>query len=344
MADVPPPPPDDGLYDGLDGPPPPPPDDPPPPPPPPPPAAPPPPDFSDAEGQALWKIMELINEELLESDEDVKLTAADVKDIQASVMQGVFGAMSTEGRYTLIDADRAYIKSRVRAMCEYILQPPPERRFAKLERVMCNIGRPRGWAPGSVQAINEDDPSDVTGQTRLAYVVKIDPPDSRLVSVPQDNNACVRAEVCFGQRAGALWFTRMCLPKALRRGAQRASARRFGVGERVACAVEDSEDSYTEWAAGTVEAVDHHVEDEDGVRGGLCPYRVLLDSGSTVLAHADEHWLVRDLALQPAGQRYAPKRIEKRKAADEGWEMVDHMTRKARKVVDECLSCDDDED
>ena len=288
--------------------------------------------------------LEGINEELLESDEDVKLTAADVKDIQASVMQGVFGAMSTEGRYTLIDADRAYIKSRVRAMCEHILQPPPERRFAKLERVMCNIGRPRGWAPGSVQAINEDDPSDVTGQTRLAYVVKIDPPDSRLVSVPQDNNACVRAEVCFGQRAGALWFTRMCLPKALRRGAQRASARRFGVGERVACAVEDSEDSYTEWAAGTVEAVDHHVEDEDGVRGGLCPYRVLLDSGSTVLAHADEHWLVRDLALQPAGQRYAPKRIEKRKAADEGWEMVDHMTRKARKVVDECLSCDDDED
>ena len=111
-----PPPPDDGLYDGLDGPPPPPPDD-PPPPPPPPPAAPPPPDFSDAEGQALWKIMELINEELLESDEDVKLTAADVKDIQASVMQGVFGAMSTEGRYTLIDADRAYLKSRVRYPC-----------------------------------------------------------------------------------------------------------------------------------------------------------------------------------------------------------------------------------
>jgi hypothetical protein len=131
-------------------------------------------------------------------------------------------------------------------------------------------------------------------------------------------------------------------------GGPRGRAARVGallrVGERVACAVEDSEDSYTEWAAGTVEAVDHHVEDEDGVRGGLCPYRVLLDSGSTVLAHADEHWLVRDLALQPAGQRYAPKRIEKRKAADEGWEMVDHMTRKARKVVDECLSCDDDED
>ena len=141
-------------------------------------------------------------------------------------MQGVFGAMSTEGRYTLIDADRAYIKSRVRAMCEYILQPPPERRFAKLERVMCNIGRPRGWAPGSVQAINEDDPSDVTGQTRLAYVVKIDPPDSRLVSVPQDNNACVRAEVCFGQLSKAdLGFTLRCKPAR-----KEQHARRFAVG------------------------------------------------------------------------------------------------------------------
>ena len=62
------------------------------------------------------------------------------------------------------------------------------------------------------------------------------------------------------------------------------------------------------------------------------------------LVSTDGVRLLRSLALQPAGQRYAPKRIEKRKAADEGWEMVDHMTRKARKVVDECLSCDDDED
>ena len=39
-------------------------------------------------------------------------------------------------------------------------------------------------------------------QRSLPYVVKIDPPNSRLVSVPMDDNKVVRAEVCFGQRAG----------------------------------------------------------------------------------------------------------------------------------------------
>ena len=50
-----------------------------------------------------------------------------------------------------------------------------------------------------MQALNEDDPSDPSGQSRLSYVVKIDPPDSRLVSVPEDDNTYARAEVCFPQ-------------------------------------------------------------------------------------------------------------------------------------------------
>ena len=86
--------------------------------------------------------------------------------------------------------------------------PAAPLRFAKLDRVVCNIGGSRGWAAGSVQALNEEDPSDPSGETLLAYVVKVDPPDSRLVSVPKDTNQYARAEVCFGQRAGAEWFTR----------------------------------------------------------------------------------------------------------------------------------------
>ena len=34
---------------------------------------------------------------------------------------------------------------------------------------------------------------------------------------------------------------------------------------------------------------------------GIVPYRVLLDTGGRVLVHRDDHWLVRDLRLQPAG-------------------------------------------
>ena len=149
------------------------------------------------------------------------------------------------------------------------------------------------------------------------------------VSVPKDTNDFARAEVCFGQRAGARWFTRMCLPKAIRKGAQR-SHRRFSQGDRVACAVEDATNDYSEWAAGTVLSQDHVVEDSDGVAGGVAPYEVQLDTGTTVLVHVDEHWLVRDLALQPAGPRVAAdgtrclQRMSKRKT-DDGWESVDHM-------------------
>ena len=42
----------------------------------------------------------------------------------------------------------------------------------------------------------------------------------------------------------------MSLPKAVRKGSQRT--KRFGVHDRVACAVEDATGQYTDWAAGTV--------------------------------------------------------------------------------------------
>ena len=144
--------------------------------------------------------------------------------------------MEDEGRKQLGCKDRAYIKKTVRKMTRASLAPPAVLRFQKLERVVCNVGGGAGWAAGSVHALNEEDPSDPTGQRVLAYVVRLDPPNSRLVSVPRDCNDLVRAEVCFGLRAGGIWFTRMCLPKAVRRGSQRK--RRFGVDDRVACAVD----------------------------------------------------------------------------------------------------------
>ena len=91
-------------------------------------------------------------------------------------------------------------------------------RFKQFERVVCRVGGARSWAAGTIQAINEADPEDPTGRTKLAYVVKIDPPNARLISVPRDVNELVRPEVCFGQcRPGdppfvALWFTYFCKP------------------------------------------------------------------------------------------------------------------------------------
>jgi len=292
----------------------------------------------------LWRITEAVNEELLDCDPANEVSESDVKEVQLEVLDRVFMVMSKDGRSHLNDDDRGFIKKKVRGMVRKFM-PAPKLRFAKLDRVVCNIGGSRGWAAGTVQALNEEDPADPSGQSTLAYVVKIDPPDSRLVSVPRDKNEYARAEVCFGQRAGARWFTRMCLPKAIRKGSSR-SQRRFGRGDRVACAVEDATGDYTEWVAGTVTALDHAVEDEDEVAGGVAPYEVDLDGGATVLVHVDEHWLVRDLALQPVGPRVSSdgtrclQRMGKRKTAD-GWESIDHVTRKVRKQVEDS---DDDSD
>ena len=211
-----------------------------------------------------------------------------------------------------------------------------KRRFLKLDRVVCKIGAPRPWAPGTIMSINEDDPEDPTRRSKVPYVVKCDPPVGRLISVPEDVNDLVRPEVCFGQRAGALWFTLFCLPT------RPSKTRRFAVGERVACAVEDATDTYTVWAAGVVLAVDPGLEPDDPeqfneqqlrhLAGFKVPYHVQLDTGRRVFVHKDEHWLVRDLRFQAEGPRQRPKRMETQEVAgsDGKWETIDHQTRRTR--------------
>lgn len=212
----------------------------------------------------------------------------------------------------------------------------PKPRFDKMDRVVCFVGGEHSWVPGSIQALEEDDPQE-PGET-LPYVVKVDAPLNRLISVPEDVNSLVCAERCFGQRAGALFFTLFCLPQRF------LKPRRFVAGDRVACAVEDDTDDYTAWAAGTVIDVDYSIE-EDAKKlmpqrdfagdAGLVPYRVELDKGAKVLVHRDDHSLVRDLALQDEGPRQGAdgtrnmKRMVKRRAGD-AWEVVDHTTRQVR--------------
>ena len=232
--------------------------------------------------------------------------------------------------------------------------PTPKReseptRFQRSDRVVCNVGAAAGWVPGNVQSVNEKDPEDRANT--LPYVVKLDPPDGRLISVQNDDSSAVRAEVCFGLRAGGLIFTLFCLPM------HSAKTKRFGVGGRVACAVEDDTGDHSLWAAGTVLDVDYSVEEiaTDLLAGGdwkgnagrvlnqarekqaAVPYRVQLDTGGEVLVHQDEHWLVRDSLLQAEGPRQAAdgthcvERIEKSKRGDE-WEVVDHATCHVRRL------------
>jgi hypothetical protein len=170
----------------------------------------------------------------------------------------------------------------------------PNLRFRKTDRVICKIkGR---WATGAVASVNEDNPEDPTGQSKIPYVVKLDPPIGALISVPADDCSFCAVEVCWGQkqtlpaqaaRAGAMWWTLLSLPPSQR------MQRRFAVGDRVACAVEDDTDQFSVWAPGTVLDLDISLEAEAdrllpqlswaGVASRV-PYRVLLDSGCQVTA------------------------------------------------------------
>ena len=137
-----------------------------------------------------------------------------------------------------------------------------------------------------------------------------------------DTNDYVRAEVCFGQAD----ITLTCMPNkpADTRG------KRFSVGQRVACAVEDATGSFSDWAAGTVTAVNYVVPEWPSDVAAV-PYQVRLDTDTNVLVHRDDHSLVRELSLQPEGSRQAAdgsrcmSRMTKRELPDGMLQMIDQQ-------------------
>lgn len=235
-------------------------------------------------------IEDLVAAKLEVCDPEHDLDSKDFHDVLVGVADRVFDCMDRESRSEMDDEDRKFIERRVRIMVRKCKDEYLSRiRFRRFHRVLCKIGGDRQWASGTVQAVNESDPQDP--RRKLPYVVKIDPPNGRLVTVPNDISNLVRAEVCFGSRADALFFTLFSLPMAASK-----KPRRFAVGERVACAVEDDSDEYSMWAAGTVTEVDVSVE-SDAVEvlpqrewkgeNAVVPYRVQLDNGMVVLVHRE---------------------------------------------------------
>jgi len=261
-------------------------------------------------------VEDTVSAQIQESDPLRRLRGGDFQHVLFEVMDAVMRCMDDEKRTELEEDDHTFIARRVRMMVhaaleQYDAEGPPPTRFRRLDHVVCNVGGERKWASGVVAATNEDDPADPSSQSKLPYVVEIDPPSGRFIAVPKDDYDLIRAEVCFGQRGSALWFTLCSMPEGPPAAAA-AAPRRFGVGDRVACAIEDDTNDHGAWGAGTVLDVDYSVEGdatalllqrEWGGDAGIMPYRVQLDGGRKVLVHRDEHWLVRELALQPEGPR-----------------------------------------
>ncbi|CAH0376883.1 unnamed protein product [Pelagomonas calceolata] len=206
--------------------------------------------------------------------------------------------------------------------------PPPPRRFQRSDRVVCSLGGGFGWLPGAVQSVNEPNPQDPT--ELFPYVVKLDPPLGKLISVPEDRKNFCRSEICFdGDVPGGAQFSIACLPL------NPTKKRRFAVGDKVCVAVEDPEDVHTDWAAGEVVQVDVDV----GAASKM-PYRVRLDDtgGRSVLVHREEHRFIRSRDLQAPGPRTGATRVldkfVTRQKKDGSWEKVDHETLKVRACAD----------
>jgi len=240
-----------------------------------------------------------------------------------------------------LDEIQDIIESHVRKAVSRIVQRNYEEdaralRFNKNQRVVCKL-HGNQWASGVVAALKEPHPE--TPWVKLPYVVKLDPPENRLICAPADNNATIRPEICFGQSEDCMTFTLICLPQ------RQKVPRRFRVGERVACAVEDcvADPTGAVWTAGTIREIDvgmqeaatAHLPQREWPFGVSCaPYSVELDSGSSVLVHKDEHWLIRDLEYQQEGRCQTVdqplKRIVRQACGEFSWVMVDHLTRQVR--------------
>lgn len=210
---------------------------------------------------------------------------------------------------------------------DYLPTPPP-RRFQRSDRVVCSLGGGFGWLPGAVQSINEPNPHDP--RDLFPYLVKLDPPLGKLISVPEDKKNFCRSEICFdGDVPGGAEFSIACLPL------NPTKQRRFGEGDFVCVAVEDPEDVHTDWAAGEVIQVDVDV----GAASKI-PYRVRLadTGGRSVLVHREEHRFIRSRNLQSPGPRTGATRVldkfVTRQKKDGSWEKVDHETLRVRVCAD----------
>ena len=233
------------------------------------------------------------------------------------------------------------------------------RRFARNDRVVCRT--PHGWAPGKVASIDEPNPEDERAPP-LPKDVLHHPPVKRLIAVPADVSSTILPEVCFGLRQDGAYFTRDCLvPKG-----RCPPVLRFGVGDRVAVAVEDATGDFAASARGPrrrAVARPADPREAEAWRGRRARYAVDLDAlaepgasggwsspgaGGRVLVHRDDQFLVRDLALQPAAgapRAAGTSRFNKRlNAAHGGWESIDHQSapRKCAAPSDEDMDLEDE--
>mmetsp|Transcript_108931 Transcript_108931/g.232777 ORF Transcript_108931/g.232777 Transcript_108931/m.232777 type:complete len:358 (-) Transcript_108931:70-1143(-) len=218
-------------------------------------------------------------------------------------------------------------------------------RFDLNDRVLCNCGA--RWLAGLIVGTAVPDDIDF-----IPYLVKTDPfpgVPQRTISVPDDDDEICIREVCFDpcSELHLIKAAAVVVPES------RKPRTRFAVGEKVVCRVRNSPDDGLErWVPGAVSEVwpklaGQKMWDFDGVTGNfadIVPYKVVLDSGTWIYCHRDDHTLIRREGMEPQTRvRGISKRMELRKGKDGRKERVDHTTER-RKLMLESESSSDGSD
>jgi hypothetical protein len=214
------------------------------------------------------------------------------------------------------------------------LQIKKEPRFDLNDRVVCNLGM--RWIGGRIVGTHPEETDD------WCYLVKTDPHpgiESRTITVPEDIDEVCIQEVCFSP-------TEMHLIKGAAKEISEGVALRFEVGERVSCRVRCKSDALENWQSGEVVSLnvelplplewgDDEFDDEmKGVYPTSIPYLVKLDSGGSVLCHADNYTLIRREGFEPQTRvKGVSKRMEDRREAPGALVRFDHVTER-RKVLE----------
>ena len=148
---------------------------------------------------SCWRrqVWSSVSAEVWSHDPAGELCGSEFASIVKDVSGRVCSRMELGQRTTLEEQDREFIREKCAQMVQSHLHPCDDRRFRTKDRVVCRLAQPPSWVAGTIVETERDGPDAPTGRRRVPYLVKVDPPNGRLICVPRDESDVVRAEACF---------------------------------------------------------------------------------------------------------------------------------------------------
>ena len=148
---------------------------------------------------SCWRrqVWSSVSAEVWSHDPDDELCGSEFASIVKDVSGRVCSRMELGQRTALEEQDLEFIREKCAQLVQSHLHPCDDRRFRTKDRVVCRLAQPPSWVAGMIVGTEREGPDAPTVQRRIPYLVKVDPPNGRLICVPRDDSDVVRAEACF---------------------------------------------------------------------------------------------------------------------------------------------------